>query len=42
MSTVFDLGMYDGEDTSYYLDAGLKVATSGAKPARPISRSLKT
>lgn len=33
MSTVFDIGMYDGSDTEYYLEIGHKVIAVEANPA---------
>ena len=33
MKTVFDIGMYDGADTEYYLSEGHKVVAVEANPA---------
>jgi FkbM family methyltransferase len=33
MNTVFDFGMYDGEDARYYLESGYKVVAVEANPA---------
>ena len=33
MKTIFDLGMYDGSDTIYYLEEGFRVVAVEANPA---------
>jgi len=32
MDTIFDIGMYDGADTAYYLQSGYKVVAIEANP----------
>jgi FkbM family methyltransferase len=32
MKTIFDIGMYDGSDTAYYLDCGFRVVAVDANP----------
>jgi len=41
METIFDLGMYDASDTSYYLEEGYKVVAVEANPALAKSAEMK-